>query len=222
MSTPLKIDPSSMALLVIDMQNAFVMPGGSMARVGLSTARGHAIIEPVHRLVDACRKHGLPVIHTYTVFRSDYVDAGLVARRFPALQPLGHIMSGTWDAQIVERLLPRAGEYLIPKSRFNAFYGTNLEIVLRSLGVTSLIAAGVATNVCVESTVREAFIRDIRVILPRDATASYTSEMEAASLATLGFMFADLTTVDDLLSAIEHSPKLPVAEHEQELELVGA
>ena len=220
MTSPLDIDPARTALLVIDMQNAFVMPGGSMARLGLSTARGHAIIEPVYRLVDACRKHGLAVIHTYTVFRPDYGDAGLVARRFPALQRLGHIMSGTWDAQIVERLLPRAGEYVIPKSRFNAFYGTNLEIVLRSLGVTSLIVAGVATNVCVDSTVREAFIRDIAVILPRDATASYTKEMEETSFATLGFMFANLTTVDDVLSAIEPSPKVPVFEHE--LELVGA
>ncbi len=203
MTQRLTLDPARTALLVVDMQNAFVMPGGSMARLGLSTARGHDIIEPVHRLIDACRKRGLPVIHTLTTFRSDYADAGLVAERFPALQPLGHIMAGTWDAQIVDRLLPREGEFVIPKSRFNAFYGTNLELVLRSLGVDTLIVAGVATNVCVESTIREAFIRDVNVILPRDATASYTKEMEEASLATLGFMFANVATVNEVVEAIE-------------------
>jgi ureidoacrylate peracid hydrolase len=212
MTQSLSIDPARTALLVIDMQNAFVMPGGSMARLGLSTSRGHDVIEPVHRLIEACRKHGLPVIHTLTTFRVDYADAGLVAERFPALQPLGHIMSGTWDAQIVDHLLPRAGEYVIPKSRFNAFYGTNLELVLRSLGVDTLIVAGVATNICVDSTIREAFIRDVKVILPRDATASYTKEMEEASLATLGFMFANLTTVDDVVEFIDAAEEFSESE----------
>lgn len=217
MTQRLTLDPARTALLVIDMQNAFVMPGGSMARLGLSTVRGHDIIEPVHRLIDACRKRGLPVIHTLTTFRSDYADAGLVAQRFPALQHLGHIMAGTWDAQIIDRLLPREGEYVIAKSRFNAFYGTNLELVLRSLGVDTLIVTGVATNVCVESTIREAFIRDVSVILPRDATASYTKEMEEASLATLGFMFANVATVDDVVEAIESVSATPM----EAMELAG-
>ena len=202
MATTLRLDPARTALLVVDMQNAFVMPGGSMARLGLSTSRGHDIIEPVHLLIEACRKRGVPVIHTLTTFRTDYADAGLVAERFPALQPLGHIMSGTWDAQIVERLVPRAGEYVIAKNRFDAFYGTNLELVLRALHVDTLVVAGVPTNICVESTIREAFVRDLRVVLPRDATASYTSEMEDASLATLGFMFAQVASVADVESAV--------------------
>ena len=202
MSNTLRLDPTRTALLVVDMQNAFVMPGGSMARLGLGTARGNAIIEPIRRLLDAFRARRLPVIHTLTTFRSDYVDAGLVAERFPALRPLGHLISGTWDSQIVERLLPRAGEYLIAKSRFNAFYATNLELTLRSLHVDTLVIAGVATNVCIESTVREAFTRYIRVILPRDSTASYTKEMEDASLATLGFMFAELVSVSDVVEAL--------------------
>lgn len=202
MATTLRLDPARTALLVVDMQNAFVMPGGSMARLGLSTARGHAIIEPIRRLLDAFRTRRLPVIHTLTTVRSDYVDAGLVAERFPALRPLGHIIAGTWDAQIVERLVPRAGEYVIAKNRFDAFYGTNLELVLRALHVDTLVVAGVPTNICVESTIREAFVRDLRVVLPRDATASYTSEMEDASLATLGFMFAQVASVADVESAV--------------------
>lgn len=202
MADTLRLDPARTALLVVDMQNAFVTAGGSMARLGLGTARGHAIIEPIRRLVAAFRARHLPVIHTLTTFRSDYADAGLVIERFPALRPLGHLISGTWDAQIVEQLLPRADEYVVAKNRFNAFYGTNLELILRSLHADTLVVAGVATNVCIESTVREAFTRDVRVILPRDATASYTREMEDASLATLGFMFAELVSVDDVLSAL--------------------
>lgn len=202
MSDRLRLDPARTVLLVVDMQNAFVMPGGSMARLGLSTARGNAVVEPIRRLLEAFRARHLPVIHTLTTFRSDYVDAGLVAEHFPALRPLGHLISGTWDAQIVERLLPRAGEYVIAKNRFNAFYGTNLELTLRSLHADTLVVAGVATNICVESTIREAFTRDIRVILPRDATASYTKEMEEASVATVGFMFAEVVTVADVVEAL--------------------
>ena len=202
MSNTLRLDPPRTALLIVDMQHAFLMPGGSMARLGLSTTRGNAIIEPIHRLLDAFRARRLPVIHTLTTFRSDYVDAGLVAERFPALRPLGHIINGTWDAQIVERLLPRDGEYMIAKSRFSAFYGTSLELVLRALHVDTLVVAGVATNLGIESTIRDAFARDMRVVLPRDATASYTREMEDASLATLGFMFADVVSVADVESAL--------------------
>jgi ureidoacrylate peracid hydrolase len=202
MADTLRIDSTRTALLVVDMQNAFVTPGGSMARLGLGTARGHGIVEPIRRLLDAFRTRHLPVIHTLTTFRSDYADAGLVIERFPALRPLGHLIAGTWDAQIVEPLLPRDGEYVVAKSRFNAFFGTNLDLVLHSLHVDTLVITGVATNICIESTVREAFVRDVRVILPRDATASYTKEMEDASLATVGFMFAELVNVDGVVSAL--------------------
>ena len=216
MADTLRLDPTRTALLVVDMQNAFVTPGGSMARLGLGTARGRAIIEPIRRLLDAFRTRHLPVSHTLTTFRSDYADAGLVIERFPALRPLGHLIAGTWDAQIVEPLLPRDGEYVFAKSRFNAFYGTNLELNLRSLHVDTLVVAGVATNICIESTVREAFVRDVRVILPRDATASYTKEMEEASLTTVGFMFAEVVSVNDVASALAARDLL-----EADTELVG-
>ena len=204
MTAPLTLDPARTALLVIDMQNAFVMPGGSMARLGLSTSRGHDIIEPVHRLVEACRTRGLPVIHTLTTFRTDYADAGLVAERFPALQPLGHIMSGTWDAQIVDRLLPRAGEYVIPKSRFNAFYGTNLELVLHSLGVDTLIVLGVNTNTCVFCLCFDSTNRDFRVIVAEEGVDTMDGEeMHRWALKSMAASLGWVLHTDEILKALD-------------------
>jgi ureidoacrylate peracid hydrolase len=199
---PAALDPRRTALLVIDMQNGFLSPGGSIARLGLPIDRTGATVEPARRLLQAFRDAGAPVLFTRTVFRADYADAGLQAERFPPLAALGHLVDGSADAAIVEALAPRAGERVIRKNRFDAFLATPLDEALRAAGVETLVLAGVATNVCVESTARAAFDRGFRVVIPREATASYTREMEEASLVTLGFMFSTVAPTSAVVEAI--------------------
>jgi ureidoacrylate peracid hydrolase len=185
--------------MVVDMQNGFVSPNGSLARLGLDVSRNTATVAPIRRLIDAW--HGVDgrVVFTEMSFQPNYADAGLIPERFPPLQALGHLIAGSWDAAIIDDLVPGPNDIVLHKSRFNPFYGTGLALRLRQLGVTTLVITGVATNICVDSAAREAFIRDFRVVIPREATASYTREMEEASLATLGFMFADVVPVDEVL-----------------------
>lgn len=199
---PPALDPRRTALLVVDMQNGFLSPEGSIARLGLPIDRARAAVEPARRLVRAFRAAGAPVIFTQTVFRADYSDAGLQAERFPPLAALGHLVDGSADAAIVDALAPEPGERVVRKNRFDAFHGTPLEDALRATRADTLVLAGVATNVCVESTARAAFDRGYRVILPREATASYTREMEEASLVTLGFMFATVAPTSAVVEAI--------------------
>ncbi len=196
------LDPRRTALLVIDMQNGFVSPKGSIARLGLPTDRTAAAVEPARSLVRAFRGAGAPVIFTQTVFRPDHADAGLQAERFPPLHALGHLVDGTWDAALADPLAPEPRDRVIRKTRFDAFLGTPLALELRALGTETLVVCGVATNVCVESTVWAAFDRGYRVVLAREATASYTREMEEASLATVGFMFARVAAVEEIAAAL--------------------
>jgi ureidoacrylate peracid hydrolase len=202
-SSALVLARDKTALVVVDMQNAFLSENGSAARAGNDISRLKTAIAPIRRLLERFRALGMPVIFTQMALHPDYRDAGLLSEANPALRELGHAVRGTWDWEIVPELAPQKGEWMVEKSRFSGFYNTNLEIILRGLKVETVVIVGVATNVCVESTVRDAFFRDFKVLLPRDATACSSREVEEASLLSLGRLFMQVTTTDAVLSALE-------------------
>lgn len=196
------LDPARAALLISDMQRGFIEPGGSISRLGLPVDRTSRPIEPIRRLIAAFREAGAPIVYTQMWLRPDYADAGILATVFPPLQSLGHMVAGSRDAEIVDALAPWPDDYVIRKTRWNAFHGTPLELSLRTRGVDTIVLTGIATNVCVESTAREAFTRDFRVLVPTDATASYTQELEESSLASMAFGCAKLVTTEQVLEAL--------------------
>jgi len=198
----LAFQKSKVALLIIDMQKAFVYPEGSLSRLGLDTSRTTIAIEPVRQLKAACREAGRPVLYLQHTHRPDGSDAGLIAKVFPPIMAMGHCVDGTWDQEIIDELRPEIGDIIIKKHRFSGFYHTQLEDVLRSLGVEQLIVAGIATNICVESTIRDAFYRDINVFVPREATASYTAEQEESALGNFRFAFARVITLAETLALL--------------------
>lgn len=173
------------AVLVIDMQNAFLDPKGSIAQMGIPVGRAAALIEPLAAAIGRLRKSGVKIVHNRMALRPDYADAGILQRAFPRLKELGHCVKGTWDFENVRGFAPGPNEYVIDKIRFDGFHGTEMESLLRCMGIDTLIFTGIATNICVESTVRAAFTRDFRCIVPRQTTASFTAEMEAGSMGTL-------------------------------------
>jgi ureidoacrylate peracid hydrolase len=190
------------ALLVIDMQNGFCHPDGSFAQLDLDISMCTAAIDGCARLVEAARAAGVPVIFTRYVYRPDYADGGvLVHELLPALAEVKSLAGGTWDAELVDELRPRPEDFVVDKSRYSAFYGTGLKPILSSLGVRSLIVCGVTTNMCVETTARDASQRDYRVYVVRDATGELDAARHDAALATLGFGFGWVTGVDDVLAA---------------------
>lgn len=198
----LSFEKERSALLIIDMQNGFIHPEGSLPRMGLDTSRTSQAIEPVQKLKAAFKAQNLPVIYIRHEHRADGTDAGLIAKVFPPIMDLGHCKEGTWDSEIIDALKPDADDYVVKKHRFSAFYNTPLEEILRGLGVDILVISGIATNVCVESTVRDAFYRDYNVFVPQEATAGFTEEQEMGALGNFHFAFARVVPMETMLNSL--------------------
>jgi ureidoacrylate peracid hydrolase len=179
------------AVLVIDMQNGFCDPAGSLPRAGLGLPGADAAIAATAALLDAAEAAQLPIVYTRHVFRPGQLDRpARLNPSFPRTQ--APVLRGTWDAEIVPALTPDDGAVIVDKNRYDAFLYTDLELVLRALGVTRLVVAGVVTHACVETTVRSAVQRDFDVHVAADGTAgpepyhSNSLAVLAASFATVG------------------------------------
>lgn len=189
------------ALLVVDMQNGFCHDDGAINRMGLPAARLRDAIEPCARLVAAARGARVPVLFTRYVYRPDYADGGLLVNELmPDLKTHEALRAGSWDAQVIDALAPEAGEPVIDKNRPSAFFGTDLDATLKTLGARNLVVCGVTTNCCVETTVRDASQRDIRTFVVRDAVAEYDDDRHAVALKSMALLFAYVVGLDDVLA----------------------
>lgn len=191
------------ALMVIDMQNAFCHPKGSLTtQRGFDTSALRRAVEPCRVLVEAARAISLPLIFTQYVYRADYADAGWRMREVtPEIIGSGSLAAGTWDADFVEGLKPQAHDIVVQKNRPSAFYSTPLESYLRSMAIESLVICGVTTNICVETTARDAGQRDYRTFVVADATAEMEPDRHDGALKALALMFARVLSVDEVLRA---------------------
>jgi len=163
------------ALLVIDMQNAFCHPRGTLGISGVDVRPAQAVIGPIRELVEACRASGVPVLWSQQEHFA--LDRSRQRKRLPshtAKRARVSALSGSWDMEIVEELKPYATDssLIIRKHRFGCFYETRLDQVLRMLGVEALLVAGVTANACVETTLREAYLRDYDVVAVTDCIAA--------------------------------------------------
>ncbi|HYW03644.1 MAG TPA: cysteine hydrolase [Gammaproteobacteria bacterium] len=197
------LTPGGSALLIIDMQNGFLHPQGSCASIGLPCDALRAAVPGCRQLLEAARRERMPVIFTRYMYRPDYSDGGVVIREFfPDLATSGALRAGSWDAEVVDELAPREGELVVDKNRPSAFYGTPLESYLNGLHADSLIVCGVTTNVCVETTVRDAMQRDLKVWVVGEATAEFDRDRHEAALHSMGWMFGQVVRLDAVLKEI--------------------
>lgn len=186
-------DPATTALIVIDMQRDFIEPGGFGESLGNDVSLLQAIVPATARLIAACREAKIPVIHTRECHRPDLSDLppakrdrGNPALRIGDQGPMGRILiAGEPGADIIPALYPAPGEIVIDKPGKGAFYATTLTDDLSRLGTKSLIFAGVTTEVCVQTTMREANDRGFRCLLAEDATESYFPAFKAATLSMI-------------------------------------
>lgn len=140
---------------------------------------------PINRLRAFCHDRKIPVSHTRTGFNEEYSDSGIQLEANPAIKDLRGFVRGTWDTAIVDELTPRDGETIVDKTRNTAFHGTGFADLLKARGINHLIVTGVGTNVCVESTARDAYTLDFHVVTVRDATATVMGDdIHEASLQT--------------------------------------
>lgn len=183
-------DPEETALLVIDMQRDFVEPGGFGAALGNDVSPLRSIIPATQRLLTAARAAKLSIIHTRECHKPDLSDCPPAkrARGAPSLRigdagPMGRILiAGEPGAEIIPELAPLDGEYVLDKPGKGAFYATDLSEQLAMRGIRTLLFAGVTTEVCVQTTMREANDRGYDCLLAEDATQSYFPAFKAATL----------------------------------------
>ncbi len=211
---PYEFPDYGLALMVIDMQRDFLEPGGFGAALGNNVAPLVAIVPTVRQLLDGFRAHGLPVIHTKEAHRPDLSDCPPAKRQRgqPRLRigdpgPMGRILiAGEPGNDIVPALAPLPGESVLEKPGKGAFYCTNLQKLLNAMGVTHLIFAGVTTEVCVQTSMREANDRGYECLLVEDATASYFPAFKQATLEMIraqGAIVGWTATAEDVLRALE-------------------
>ena len=194
---------SKTAMIVVDMQNAFLSDEGSMNKGGMDITELKKTVLPVRKLIDACRSADVPIIFTRYVLRADYKDAGLRSVRRSRFKEISSLVIGTWDSELDPRMDQRLEDYVLDKTRYSSFYNTSLEVILRGLGVDTLIICGVTTEICVESTIRDAYFRDFKILVPKDAVAAMDIDRHKGTLATIEYGFGAVTTsaklINDLL-----------------------
>lgn len=208
-----KFETFSIALIVIDMQRDFIEAGGFGESLGNDVTRLQAIVPTVKKLIEGFRAVGLPVIHTRECHLADLSDCPDYKRNRgePHLRigddgPMGRLLiKGEAGVEIIPNLRPTENEHVIDKPGKGAFYATNLQKILTDMKIQQLVFAGVTTEVCVQTTMREANDRGYSCLLATDATESYFAEFK---LATIDMMIAQsgivgcASTTEDILSAL--------------------
>ena len=197
------LNPKITTLIVIDMQNDFCHSDGIFSRQGYNTSYVREVIPALQELLETCRSHHVPVIFVRFAFREDLSDAGkryLEVRGFLRQEGL---RDGTWGTQIIDELKPFPSEYIIKKTRYSAFYNTDLEVLLQGLGSTTLLITGTGANGCVDSTIRDAFYHDYKIILIKECVGTWDKELREATFKNVKYAFGEIWSKDHVIFVTE-------------------
>lgn len=212
---PFTIQPSQSALIVVDMQNAFASKGGYLDLYGVDISGAPAVIQQINRVLAASRPAGMQVVFLQMGWEHDLCDAGgptspnwhkarslRLMRQRPELQ--GKLMiKDTWDYALVDDLKPQPQDLVVHKPRYSGFCGTNLDMLLRARGIRNLVFTGIATNVCVESTLRDAFFLEYFPLLVTDsAMPSGPPSLHEATVYNVQQFFGWVTSTDEYVGAL--------------------
>lgn len=179
------VRPERTAVLVIDMLNDFCVAGGAMVLPGYE-----ALLAPQRQVIAAARAAGAPVVYVVDAHRPGLAGDREFAKRTP------HCIEGTWGAQVIDELAPETDDHVVTKRRYSGFYDTDLDLTLRDLRVEHVIAMGVVTNICVRSTVHDAFFRGYDVVVPEDCVAATGPREQASSLYDIATHFGTVADAD--------------------------
>jgi ureidoacrylate peracid hydrolase len=215
---PVEIDLSRTALVVVDMQNAFASKGGMLDLYGLDISGADEVVAVNARLIAAARAAGVDVVYLQIGYAPDMHNTGgaespnprkelalCLLRAHPELE--GKILTyGTWDFEVVDELKPEPGDLIVYKNRYSGFAGTNLDQLLRNRDKKYLLFTGIATNVCVESTLRDAYFHEYWPVLVSDACMQAGPPfLHEATLFNVRTFLGWVTTSEALLAALAES-----------------
>jgi nicotinamidase-related amidase len=203
-----KIDPSKTVMIVVDMQNDFVAEGAK-----LRSAQAAAMVPKLAATLKFCREKGIRIIYTAHVHRRDGSDMGLYDDLYGPIADRSSLIDGTTGAEIFPDLAPAAGEHVIKKHRYSAFVGTDLDLILREWGITTVIVSGTTTENCCHATARDAMFHNYKVAFLSDATGTFdypdvgqgalpAAEVHRTTLIVLAFSTAHVMTVDEFKALV--------------------
>lgn len=212
---PLSITTERTAVLLVDMQNAFASPGGMLDLAGIDVGPARQAVANARLLADAARAAEIPVIYLVMGYAQDASNAGgddspnprkelalCLMRERPELR--GKLLTyGTWDFQIVDELTPYPGELVITKPRYSGFIDTPLDSDLRTRRIRTLLMAGIASNVCVESTLRDAYVHEYWPVMIEDATMPAGGpEIQRATVYNVTTFFGWVSTAREVADTL--------------------
>ena len=179
-----KVDPRHSAVMVIDVQNDFCHEEGHIHRRGMDVSASQAMVGHLEHFIEEARRAKIDVIFVQAIYNNRYLGGPFKERDMRAGLEKERCVEGSWGARLY-KVEPLPGELVIKKHRYSAFVGTELENILQQKGIKTLIMTGVSTNVCVESTARDAFMRDYYVVFLEDCTAAGSKEVHESSLRNI-------------------------------------
>jgi ureidoacrylate peracid hydrolase len=202
-----KVSPRHTALVVIDMQNDFIAKEGLLAREGRDVSDAEAMARELPKLLQTARDGGVFVVfvrNVYTTEKNYYLsDVWLeqaARKRQGGYTRIPVCEENSWSGDFYGEVRPLPGEPILTKHRYSAFYNTDLDTILRANGIRTVVLTGVVTNVCVETTAREAFVRDYYVAVVKDGTAAYSQADHEMTLANIDRFFGEVTSIAELQS----------------------
>ena len=187
----IRIEPGSTAIVIVDMLNEFCKPGGAMVLPGYER-----LVPPQRALIKAGRDLGCPIAFVVDTHRANVREDREWLKRTP------HCIEGTWGAQVIEDLEPKPGDIYLVKRRYSAFFNTDLDVTLKDLKVDTLIVCGVVTNICVRSTVHDAFFLGYTAIVPSDAVAATGPREQESSLYDIATHFGIVCESKDAIASL--------------------
>jgi ureidoacrylate peracid hydrolase len=185
------LQPDRAAVVVVDMINEFCKPGGAMVLPGYER-----LVPPQRQVIAAARAAGMPILWVHDMHRANVRQDREWLKRTP------HGVENTWAVEIIDDLGARADDIHVVKRRYSAFFGTDLDLTLKDLGVTQLVIFGVVTNICVRSTVHDAFFLGYDVAVPRDCCAATGPREQDSSLYDIATHFGTVTDAAALTAAL--------------------
>ena len=217
---PIRIDPAATAVVVVDMQNAYASAGGYVDLAGFDVSGAAGVIAKIAQVLAAARAAAMPVLFLQNGWDPDYAEAGgpgspnwhksnalKTMRQRPELA--GQLLArGGWDYELVAALAPQPGDIRLHKTRYSAFFNSQLDSVLRARGVRTIVFVGIASNVCVESTLRDAFHLEYFGVMLEDATHHLGPDfVRAATLYNVEKFFGWVSSVAEFCGSVGQLPK---------------
>jgi gluconolactonase len=199
-----RIDPKTAALVIQDLQNDVISEGGAFADSGAPVhAASQNVVENVKELAAACREAGVPVIHVWYIVEEGAPGLKQNAPLFEGVKSAQGLVRGSWGAAPADGLEPQEGDHVVEKMRMNGFYETRLDILLRGLGVETLIISGAWTNMSIEHTARHAADAGYRAVVASDGTSTVSEEWQHAALSYAMQNVASVGTCAEIADALQ-------------------